>query len=125
MAEPLPASWPDDALAAPVLAARSVASGAVNLQVEVRTDCPWLEGHFPGQPVLPGVIQLRWALHLAQAVWPDLATVDTVSNLKFQQPVLPPASLLLELRRHPALARVDFCWQQSEKPCSRGRVSFS
>ncbi len=120
----LPEQWPAGPAEPQVTSAVSQAPGTVNLELDVEADCPWLAGHFPGQPVLPGVVQLRWAVQLAERIWPDLRTVTGVSNLKFQNPVLPPARLRLVLQRHAQTARLDFSWYQDQERCATGRVSF-
>lgn len=128
MADParlkLPSGWPDTPADAQVASAVSTGPDTVTLALEVAADCPWLEGHFPGQAVLPGVVQLRWALQLAAIIWPDLQTVAAINNLKFQNPVLPPTPLRLELHRYREQPRVDFSYHLGEQRCALGRVVF-
>lgn len=58
-------------------------------ELEVPADLASIEGHFPGRPLVPGVVQLGWALDAA-AAWlgrpPRLAGVET---LKFPEPLQP------------------------------------
>lgn len=121
----LPAHWPTGPSEPRVSSATCPAPGKVVLKLDVKGDCPWLDGHFPDQPVLPGVVQLRWAVQLAALIWPQLDTVTAVSNLKFQHTVLPPAQLRLELQRHPETARVDFAWFVDDQRCALGRVAYA
>ena len=97
------------------------------LELEVGADTPWIEGHFPERAVLPGVVQLRWAIEAARALWPELETVESISNLKFQHPVLPPArlTLTLELRRGDTGRRLSFHFAQGDQGCTRGGVHFA
>ncbi|MEE4172951.1 MAG: hypothetical protein V2I57_01710 [Xanthomonadales bacterium] len=104
----------------------------VRLELAVAEDNPWVEGHFPEQAVLPGVVLLRWAIEAATAQWPILGAVRSVSNLKFQRPVLPPATLtlILELRtsKRPEDApdhRLTFRYDQDDQACVRGGVRFA
>lgn len=119
-----PGKWPGGPSEPQVISVVRETSDRVVLKLNIEADCPWFEGHFPGQPVLPGVIQLRWALQLARLAWPDLGTVSIVSNLKFQKPVLPPAQLRLVLQRHHQTGRLDFSWYQGEIRCATGRAGF-
>lgn len=124
MSEPLPERWPDGADWPRVANACSKAAGEIRLRLIVAAGCPWTEGHFPGQPVLPGVTLLRWAIHLAGLIRPTLSTVRSIANLKFHAPVLPPAELTLELNLDPDGRRLRFHYLQDGKTCSSGRVYF-
>lgn len=96
------------------------------LELAVAGDCPWFEGHFPQNPVLPGIVQLHWAVAFARAAWPGLGGAPRVDNLKFRQPVLPGMSLLLTLERvhAPDGDAVRFRFDSGSQPCSSGRVGF-
>lgn len=90
-------SWPSSPDWPVVERARPDGDAGVRLRLSVAADCPWLEGHFPDRPVLPGVVQLRWAIQAAVRIWPQLGDVSRLSNVKFQRPILPPATLTLAL----------------------------
>lgn len=121
----LPSRWPAGPADPRVLHAGHTPQGSVTIEVDVPADCSWLEGHFPGRPVLPGVVQVRWALQLAGQVWPNLDSVVALNNVKFLNPVLPPVRLRLELQWNAETARLDFAWHQDTQRCSQGRVVFT
>jgi len=61
---------------------------------------PCFAGHFPGQPILPGVIQLQWALDLAAKLWPEsmaLKNFRGTARLKFKAPITPGEVIALDL----------------------------
>jgi len=67
----------------------------------VRPELPCFDGHFPGQPLLPGVIQLHWAVSLAESIWPVECAVTQFSGskaIKFKSPVLPSSVLTIRLQ---------------------------
>ncbi len=72
------------------------AAWPVQRRVPVPRDHPAFEGHFPGAPVLPGVVLLAWVIDTAQpwAAGRKLA----VPEVKFLHPVGPGSELLIELR---------------------------
>lgn len=59
---------------------------------------PVFDGHFPGQPILPGVAQLDWALTWARQAFDLPAEFLRIDALKFQQVVHPGAELDLALQ---------------------------
>lgn len=58
-------------------------------EVELRADHPVYEGHFPGQPVVPGVCTMRVVRELtARAVGCDI-WFDTIREAKFVSALIP------------------------------------
>ena len=76
---------------------------ATPLQFEIPEDHPSLPGHFPGRPVVPGVVVLDRVFaaiehELADAGTHALATVR-MPQVKFVQPLLPGECARIELER--------------------------
>ena len=70
----------------------------------VTTALPCFAGHFPGEPILPGIVQLQWSADLAAALAPERyssAAFLGLARVKFKLPVRPPAELEFELRTGP------------------------
>ena len=62
----------------------------------IPTDHPSLDGHFPGNPVVPGVVlldQVREALR----VWQPGQRISTIKQVKFLQVLLPGQRLDIQL----------------------------
>ena len=72
-------------------------------RLDIAADHPAFAGHFPGMPIVPGVVLLDEALFALEAVGaykPD-AAAWTIATAKFFHPVGPGAMLVL---RHEQLA---------------------
>lgn len=69
---------------------------AIERHWQVPPDHPAFAGHFPGHPVLPGVVLLDLALQAARACMPD-AGAWAIPQAKFLQPVGPGQTLRLRL----------------------------
>jgi 4-coumarate--CoA ligase (photoactive yellow protein activation family) len=93
------------------------------LEVTVPAELIWFEGHFEGQPVLPGVVQLeRLVLRQARRFWPDLGPVERVLRLKFSKIIGPGARIVLTLTRASGAAAVDFAISSPEGACASGTL---
>ena len=57
----------------------------------------YLKGHFPAQPLLPGVVQLGWACELAEDLLKAPGAFKGVRALKFIAPMLPHDDITLKL----------------------------
>ncbi|MEM9171481.1 MAG: hypothetical protein AAGA84_02125 [Pseudomonadota bacterium] len=95
------------------------------LSLAVPEDSPWLDGHFPQRAVLPGVVQLRWASQIAARVWTSLSDVKQLNNVKFQNPILPPASVQLTLTYKPEKRTVVALYRDGERIHSRASIVFA
>jgi len=62
----------------------------------IAADHPAYSGHFPGQPVLPGVVLLDAALHALECCGRKSAREWIVNGAKFQSAVRPGEALTLE-----------------------------
>jgi acyl-CoA synthetase (AMP-forming)/AMP-acid ligase II len=61
-------------------------------------DLACLPGHFPGAPVVPGVLQLDWALEMAAALCDGTPQVTEIESLKFSQPLRPGDAFRIQVR---------------------------
>jgi 3-hydroxymyristoyl/3-hydroxydecanoyl-(acyl carrier protein) dehydratase len=95
---------------------------AVTLQFALPADHVHFRGHFPGFPVLPGVVQLDWVMRLAQAHLGIGERVATDFQVKFKRVITPQKPLRLELRVDRQKARLYFTYVLAETVASQGSV---
>lgn len=98
----------------------------VELHWEVPENLFYFEGHFPGSPVLAGVVQLDWVVRFAREYFPLPATFQRVEALKFQRVIQPAARLKVDLTHKPDAGTVTFriASQDGSVVYSSGRVNF-
>lgn len=79
-------------------------SAQVRSYLWVSPDLPCFTGHFPGQPILPGVLQIEWGVQLASILWSQQASASQfagTARVKFKAPILPDSVLSLTLHKTP------------------------
>ncbi|WP_372524492.1 AMP-binding protein [Piscinibacter sp.] len=83
------------------------------------------DGHFPAAAILPGVIQLDWAIRCGRDCFALAAPVAGLEVLKFQQPVLPGTKLTLALHWKPETRAMTFRITSTAGVHASGRVLFA
>lgn len=92
--------------------------------VEIAPDLLWLQGHFPGAPLLPGIAQLlALVLDRTHALWPELGQPRRVGRLKFKQPIRPGDSIEVRLER--SGDEVRFGLHRGDEQCTSGALVFA
>ena len=93
------------------------------LDLGVPVDLAHFSGHFPQTPVLPGVVQIDWAISLARQLIEDLPPrFQGMEVLKFQQLARPGDRLQLTLRFDAERSKLHFSYRNGDAPCSSGRI---
>ncbi|MGH8380510.1 AMP-binding protein [Pseudomonas sp.] len=94
----------------------------LHLHLAVSADLAYFNGHFPQTPVLPGVVQVDWAIELGQALLDQPRRFAGMEVLKFQQLVRPGDPLQLSLRFDAERGKLYFTYSNAGAPCSSGRI---
>ena len=68
-------------------------------ELSIPPDHPSLAGHFPGRPVVPGVLLLDRILEAAEDWLGQPVSVRSLPQVKFIAPLLPGQAARLELKR--------------------------
>ena len=76
-------------------------AGPVATPLALARDHPAYDGHFPGHPILPGVVLLAEVMAVVEAAGANAATDWEIASAKFLAPVLPGDALTVV---HEALA---------------------
>ena len=86
----------------------------------IPADHPCLPGHFPGRPVVPGVVLLDEAFALVLAGRPE-ARVAALDGVKFLSPVLPDQAVAVAWNE-PEPGRIAFSCSVGGRIVVRGRA---
>jgi 3-hydroxymyristoyl/3-hydroxydecanoyl-(acyl carrier protein) dehydratase len=89
----------------------------------VQPELAWFEGHFPGEPVLAGVVQIKWAIEAAAVLLGESLQPVSLQQLKFKSPILAGFAVELELELL-AGSVVVFSYSSAKGVHSSGRFQF-
>ena len=106
----------------PQVLSQTQQDGETQLHLAVSGDLVYFNGHFPQTPVLPGVVQVDWAIALGQALLDQPRRFAGMEVLKFQRLVRPGDQLLLTLRFEAERGKLYFAYSSDGAACSSGRI---
>ena len=109
----------------PVVVEHRVRAGCAEIALVVPRDLHFFRGHFSGAPVVPGVVQIKWAISLAQrylGIGHDFAAME---NVKFQRTMTPESRVTLTLEYVAAAHTLRFSFASPDCRYSSGRLGPS
>ncbi|WP_052417530.1 ApeI family dehydratase [Cellvibrio mixtus] len=114
----------------PALIDVKIAQGHLDAGLFVAPDLAGFAGHFPDFPILPGVVQLDWAVHYAREFLLIEEPVLRVERLKYTCPIIPNTRLQLNLCYDSRKGAVDFRFYRyaddsNEVLFSQGRLVYA
>ena len=94
-----------------------------SIRLAVPAELDWFRGHFPGRPILAGIVQLHWAVLACRVAYRMSGGPHEIKRLKFKKMLEPPAEIEL------VLARVDehqvrFTYSSGGEQNSEGTIVF-
>jgi len=107
---------------APEVLEQTETDGEWSLRLAVPPDLAYFSGHFPTAPVLPGVVQVDWALSLGHQLLDLPPRFVGMEVLKFQQLVRPGDEVQLHLRFDRERGKLYFAYRNDTAACSSGRI---
>lgn len=97
----------------------------IELDLCPQSDLFQFQGHFPEQPILPGVGQLDWAVRFAIDRFSLTQSIAEISQLKFRDLMLPGVQITLKLDHQKDKNRIVFSYISGEKTFSSGILKLS
>jgi len=96
----------------------------VVLEVTAPASLLYFDGHFDVAPILPGVVQINWAIHYGRQYFVLPPVFKGMQQLKFQQVVAPDVAVRLELAHDPVKGSLQFRYVSEAGQHASGRILF-
>ena len=65
------------------------AENEISADIHVPSDSPWFDGHFPGEPILPGVAQIGMVFEAIRKAQKQELKVSSVRRVRFKSIIRP------------------------------------
>lgn len=108
----------------PIVLSHQHVEDRIEIICKIPRDLSYCEGHFPGMPIVPGVVQLHWAVHYAKEFIKTFAYVAGASQIKFTNIISPGAEIILSLKHDVEQNMIHYTYFDAEKSYSAGRFSY-
>jgi acyl-CoA synthetase (AMP-forming)/AMP-acid ligase II len=95
------------------------------LQLTIPADLFYFDGHFDQAPILPGVVQVDWAIAIGRRYFDLPPVFRAVNMLKFQQVIRPEQTVTLELNYDAEKETLSFRYTSAVGPHASGRIVFA
>jgi acyl-CoA synthetase (AMP-forming)/AMP-acid ligase II len=103
---------------------RAVADGT-ELDLVVPSDLAYLEGHFPGLPIVPGVALIDWVVELAARHLAVPVEVGQTFAVKFRRVIGPGEPVTLSLRYLATRSQLGFEYRTDQQTLAGGTIDLA
>ncbi len=106
----------------------------ITCRVTIRGDEPYFMGHFPGHPIVPGVLELEMLFQAAERFIAIEGTAGTdsavrlasVTSARFMSPIVPPRDLSVRVDlKEPGRSETAFSGRVADGPDTFVQASFT
>ena len=88
----------------------------------IRADHPSLPGHFPGTPLVPGVVILDEVLEVL-IEWRRNSQLTGIRTVKFLAPLMPEQPFMISLSaKNESASEINFCCRAEDRVIVEGRL---
>ena len=109
----------------PTMACALISEREAHLTFTLPENLLYFKGHFTGQPILAGVVQLKWAIEMSKKHLDIAGEFKSMEAIKFTKVLMPETAVTLVLVHDAPRNKVHFTYQSKAGQHSTGRVVFS
>ncbi|MBQ0756054.1 MAG: AMP-binding protein [Amphritea sp.] len=108
----------------PELVSQTVEGQVAELVCRMPAELIYFDGHFAGNPILPGITQIHWAEYYGRQLLSLKGRFDRLEVVKFQQVIFPESVISLVLEYNPESNKLSFRFYSDKGVHSSGRICF-
>jgi len=108
----------------PEILAHEVLNDGIMLTLRIPENLAYFIGHFDNIAIVPGVVQIQWAVHFAKECLRLDKVFSHMEAVKFKELLLPGQSLHLSLHYDAGAGKLTFRYQSETAEYSSGRIYF-
>lgn len=108
----------------PVILQQHIAEDRAEFVLNIPQDLAYFNGHFNTMPILPGVVQLHWAVALAKKTFGLEGHVVQGNQIKFTNVIRPHDDVTLILEYNREKSSISYAYKK-DSVYSSGRLNFS
>jgi 3-hydroxymyristoyl/3-hydroxydecanoyl-(acyl carrier protein) dehydratase len=105
-----------------VLDTRVQTATGAEIDLAVPHDLRYFRGHFPGAPIVPGVVQIKWAVLFARRLFEVGGAFAGMKAVKFLEVMQPGTTATLKLDYSRASGELRFSFESGQARYSTGRL---
>lgn len=104
---------------------QTITGQSAELALTIPATLIYFDGHFAGNPILPGITQVHWAEHYGRTLLGVDGTFCSLEVAKFQQVIFPGAKVSLALEFQAEKQKLAFRYFSDKGVHSSGRICFN
>ena len=108
----------------PIIDSEKIEGQTISFVLRLPQNLTYLRGHFPEAPILPGVVQIDWAIAFAKRYLGIDGEFHKMENIKFKNIISPDVLLNLTIVKSDN-EKITFEYQSEKGSHSSGRIYFT
>jgi 3-hydroxymyristoyl/3-hydroxydecanoyl-(acyl carrier protein) dehydratase len=106
----------------PLVLEQSVNHRSAELRLQIPRDNDCFRDHFSSAPIVPGILQLHWAIEYARSLLEIDTDILAIEVLKFQHAITPDSTVTLKIEIAEDASRFYFDYSAEGTRFSSGRI---
>jgi hypothetical protein len=108
----------------PKIVSENVFNGKAKIQCCIQDELIYFDGHFEGNPVLPGIVQIHWAEAFGRRLFALSGQFKHLEVIKFQKIIVPGYTVIITLEYDDTKNKLLFQYESEKGIHSSGRICF-